>query len=239
MTAIIIILSVLCLLALILFLPIGVQLSYSPESYTVKLSAGIIKIKLLPKKDRSTSSLVKKGKKLRGMRISDISFNEPPSNKAKKEVKTKKLRFARRGNSVDDLISYISEMNDDPEMLRLFLMALKELALRFKKGLYINIRTLCAEINVGDAAKTCITCGALQGALSAFLEALDNCTCLSLPTPQKIGIYPSFFDKGNRISISLSIKIRMITVIGAFFASVADNIKIPKRYVPVKKGQKK
>ena len=230
MTALWIVLGVTAFIALVLCLTLGVDFRFDRDGTFVQVIIGFLKIKVVPGKDKK-NSYKKLAKKLRGQKISEMTLEEKKKKKPK-EKKKNKTKFIRTGNSADDFISAIAEMSNEPEALRLLLTALKELAEDFKRSLRVKITKLIATIDTGDAAKTCITCGALSQLFSFFLEFAD---CNSRLTPVEdgsVGVFPAFDGSGYNFDIGFTVKTRVFHILKAFFASMNANSKIKKQYTP-------
>ncbi|MDD6094880.1 MAG: DUF2953 domain-containing protein [Clostridia bacterium] len=239
MTALYILLGIIALIAAILCLTVGVRFKYDSDTLCVKLILGIFEIGIMPKKKKFKGTK-KLSRKLKGKKISQMTFEDKKKEKeTHKKEKKLKTKFERTGNTVDDFISAVSEMTNSPEALRLLLTALRNLAKDFKKSLKIRIFSLKASIDTGDAAETCICCGAISQLTEYFLEFAGNYTCLYPVEKGSVCISPVFDGSGNRFDISFKIKIRIFSVVKAFISSIKDNIKIQKQYLPVKERTEK
>ena len=231
MIALYILLGIIALIVLILCLTLGIDFSFSDAGTNLKVIVGPFKITVIPGKDKK-KNYRKLAKQLKGTKISETVFEKKEKKKAKKPGK--KIKFTRTGNSVDDFISSVSEMSNDPEALRLLLIGLKELALDFRNHLRINVKKLMAYVDTGDAAKTCITCGTLNALLSCFFEFADNYTRLAPIKENCAGIFPAFDGSGYNFNISFSVKTRTIHLLRALISSVTNNTKIQKQITPAK-----
>ena len=238
MTALFIILAIAALITAILCLTAGVFVKFDDDGLNVKLCVGPLKITMLPQKKRK-KRIGKLSRKLRGKRISDIVFEEDkPEKKKKKNKEKRKLKFERTGNTIADFISAVSEMTDEPETLRLMLTALKNLAADFKKTLIIRIDSLKAEIDTGDAGKTCICCAAISASLECFLELAKNFTNLHPIKDGSVGVFPSF-GTGCRFDIRFTVKMRTFSVLKAIVSSAVENMKIQKQIITPKERNTK
>lgn len=237
MIALYIILGIIILVALLVILSVGIDFKYSADGLFVRIIAGPLKILVIPSEKKKTD-YKKLSRKLKNKKISEASFTEEKKEK-KPEKPAKKLKFGRTGEAVNDLISAISEMSDDPEALRFLLVSIKKLAENFKKSLRVRITSLKASIDAGDAAKSCIACGALSQFVSYFLEFLGNYTNLKELKENSVSIAPAFDMSGYNFDISFSLKTRIFHLLKALISSFIENAKIQKQYLPEKKGIKK
>lgn len=237
MIALYILLGIIILITLILITSVGVDLRYCDDIFSLRIIAGPLKIKVIPAKEKK-KSCKKLARRLKDKKISEITFEKKKKVKKEKKKEKKKLKFGRTGDTVNDFISSVSELSDDPESLRFLLVSLKKLSEAFKKALKIRLFSLKASVDAGDAAKSCIICGGLNGAASLLLEFADNNSKLYPVKDDTVKITPAFDNSGYIFDIGLSVKVRIIWIIKSLVASMIENSNIKKQYIYTKEGQK-
>lgn len=200
---------------LILICPVGADILVDTDSQTVKACAAFIKIKVFPSKEKKIN-IKKLSKKLKKKKISEI---QPEKKKAKKKKEKKKVKIERTGNRLDDFAAFIAEKSNDPEMILFLINALRSLVSNFDKSLKVDIRTLHALIETGDAARDCMLTAAAGESMRFFLVFAEKHSKLSIKNDDSVLIAPSFNGEGLRYNVDLSVRIRVISILKSVIKS--------------------
>lgn len=147
--------------------------------------------------------------------------------RAKKRGKSK--QFSRTGDTLEDLISQISETAKNPDITRLTLKIAKLILLYFRYMIRVEFYSIHIGIDTGDASSSCIACGAAYQAVAYALEFLDVNTVLKPLKDGVVNISPVFNNGKSVYDISGIIKIRLFNIVKAVatsaFRSAAENTK--------------
>ena len=229
MTALFIILGIAALITVILRLFIRIYFTYDGTELVSYVKLGPLKAMIIPSPPRKLK-FRKTAKFLRTKKLS----------KAKKRGKAKHL--GRTGDTLDDLISQLSETAKNPEITRLSLRIAKLILLYFRYMIRVELFSVHIGIDTGDAAGSCIACGAAYQVCAYIVEFLNVNTILKPVEDGVINICPVFNDGKSTFDISGRIRIRLFNVIravatSAFRSAAQESQKIAA--LPARKDMKK
>ncbi|MBE6586913.1 MAG: hypothetical protein E7647_00700 [Ruminococcaceae bacterium] len=232
MIALYIILGLVLIIGLLLSISVGIGYKYKNGVFTLYVTVGPVKIKLLPKK-RKRFNYKKLAKRLRGRRISDIRFTAKEKQKGG-ELDLKALFSDLR---LDKMIDEISRSTKNPELVKILLLTIKEFVLKFRTKLHTTVRHLIIKVDEKDAADTCIRVGVLSQAAAYLLEFLNIFTNMKPQKPDTVAIVPCFDNSGYDFYIDGGFRITVgslaTTFISAAFKSMTaaskENINIQIR----------
>ena len=204
MTALIVILIIIAAVAVLLFIPLNLYISYSESKTLVWLRYLFIKYKLYPEKQKKK----KKEKK------------EPAAKRAESEKKPKESFFKKlvKVQGVKGLISILKEA----------LSILKQFLEDFTK--HILVRRLTINIVTGgeDAAASAMNFGYVCDAVYPAIGALSG--LVTLCRVPEVEVKPDFYSKSSRATLYAHIAVRPAFVIAAV---VTKGIKALKLYMRV------
>jgi len=143
--ALYIILGLVLIIGLLLSISVGIGYKYKNGVFTLYVTVGPVKIKLLPKK-RKRFNYKKLAKRLRGRRISDIRFTAKEKQKGG-ELDLKALFSDLR---LDKMIDEISRSTKNPELVKILLLTIKEFVLKFRTKLHTTVRHLIIKVDEKD-----------------------------------------------------------------------------------------
>lgn len=218
MTALYIILGIVLFLALILSIKVSFYYKAEGKSFLAILKVGFLRFRLFPKKKKSFK-YKKLSKKLKGKKISRISFT---SKKKKKKDSDKKLDVKEILSDLrlDKVIDEISKTSNNPEMTKLLLSTVKEFALRFRKKLKIKFQHIHITVCAKEAGDTCIRAGVITQAVAYLLEFLRNVTNLSPMKMGEVSVTPVYAPDGYGITSEGEFSVRIGGALSALIASL-------------------
>lgn len=214
MTAVFIILGISALITVILRLFVRIYFTFDGTELVSYVKLGPLKAMIIPSPPRKLK-FRKTARFLRGKKLT----------RAKKRGKSKE--FGRTGDTLEDLISQISETAKNPEITRLSLKIAKLILLYFRYMIRVEFFKIHIGIDTGDAASSCIACGAAYQTVAYALEFLDVNTVLKPLDDGVVNISPVFNDGKTVYDISGIIRIRLFNILRAVatsaFRSAAEN----------------
>lgn len=202
MTALIVILIIIAAVAVLLFIPLNLYISYSESKTLVWLRYLFIKYKLYPEKQ-------KKEKK------------EPAAKRAESEKKSKESFFKKlvKVQGVKGLISILKEA----------LSILKQFLEDFTK--HILVRRLTINIVTGgeDAAASAMNFGYVCDAVYPAIGALSG--LVTLCRVPEVEVKPDFYSKSSRATLYAHIAVRPAFIIAAVVTKGIKALKLYMRAV--------
>lgn len=218
MTALYIILGIALFLALILSIKVSFYYMAEQNKFSAILKVGFLKFRLFPKKKKKFK-YKKLAKRLKGKKISKITFRSPTkkNKKSKSKLDVKEILGDLRLESV---IDEISKSSKNPEITKLLLSTVKEFALRFRKKLKINIQHIHITVCEKEAGDSCIRAGVITQAVAYLLEFLRNVTNLSPMKQSSVSVTPVFDPEGYSITSEGEFSVRIGGALSALIASL-------------------
>jgi len=218
-----ILLSLIMLITLILFTPVGAVFDHDGKTFRLYVKFGPVKIRVLPSKKKKRYK--KLMRRLRGQRLSDDSLYTQKKKKKNNKDNHKKSDSAK----ITDLIKEIARNTDDPEGTNEWLSLIRIYAQMFKKDLHTELVHCYITVDEGDAAATCIRVGIISQAIAYLIEFLNVSTSFVPPDNGKIYVNPSFDQSGYSFIIMGKLRIRVFSVvkpkISLLFKSLISDIK--------------
>ena len=210
----IIILSIIALLTLLLFLKIGLAISYS-DNLTLTAKVLFVKIRLYPKKKKKHHKRSMSAKK--AQRIKD-KLNKKKRKKAKKKGDASTSGTAKPKRSPSDIIETISTVA----------VIVRTLIEKFTKYLRIKIARIHIKIATGDASQTAIAYGALTQSINVLFPLLEDVKNFSMPKNRDIDIYPDFLSEDSEIELNLIFSLRVWQI---FATALSMLYRLAKHYI--------
>ena len=220
MTALIIILCIVAIIALLLFTKVTLRISYK-ESLCVVLKILFIKIRLYPtkkKKKRYKHSMSKrKAKRIRN------SLKKKPKKerkifkkKKKKEDTEEKKKSKEKKLSKNDILSIIS----------IIISFVKNFIRLFSGSIRLKASRIHLIVATDNAASTAITYGAVTEGINVLFPLLDGLkTVKKLPHGKDLSVGVDFLAEEPTIDIEIEIYIRIIRALGSVLGATAKAFK--------------
>ena len=220
MTALIIILCIVAIIALLLFTKVTLRISYK-ESLCVVLKILFIKIRLYPTKKKEKrykhSMSKRKAKRIRN------SLKKKPKKerkifkkKKKKEDTEEKKKSKEKKLSKNDILSIIS----------IIISFVKNFIRLFSDSIRLKASRIHLIVATDNAASTAITYGAVTEGINVLFPLLDGLkTVKKLPCGKDLSVGVDFLAEEPTIDIEIEIYIRIIRALGSVLGATAKAFK--------------
>ena len=220
MTALIIILCIVAIIALLLFTKVTLRISYK-ESLCVVLKILFIKIRLYPTKKKEKrykhSMSKRKAKRIRN------SLKKKPKKerkifkkKKKKEDTEEKKKSKEKKLSKNDILSIIS----------IIISFVKNFIRLFSGSIRLKASRIHLIVATDNAASTAITYGAVTEGINVLFPLLDGLkTVKKLPFGKDLSVGVDFLAEEPTIDIEIEIYIRIIRALGSVLGATAKAFK--------------
>jgi hypothetical protein len=199
--------GILLLLIILLIIPVGIRIKYDKD-FSMFVTAGLIKVRILPGKEKKIKISDYSEKKLRRQREKQKRRQEKKARKKKrKEPEEKKEKkdsvLAARLKNIDTAPDMIAELYD-------MLMIVSD---KFAKRLTVKVFRLDAIIGSDNAAKTAILFGGATSLASCFSAFLDQHMTLKKRRGASINVAPDFLAEKPLLSAD----VQMTVTLGGMF----------------------
>ena len=230
MTAFWIIFAVLAFLALVLFLPVSLQIVYS-SSLVLRLQILFFSFQLVPKKKRHISlrhfskrGLQNKEKKaekkaLRAAKHLEQKKLTKEAAKTKKNAENSEKKEKRSFSEILDLITAVLDLA-------------KAVISRFSKHLGLSIKQLDVSIGSDEAAKTALLCGTVNSAVLMLVEFFRNNTRFDDKSVNCISIQPDFLSESCHIVLDIRFRLNLIAVLDTIIHALIKFIQHKEHISP-------
>ena len=206
MVALWIILGILIFFTFILLLKATVTIEYSDEVRLFVRVAGLIKIRILPNKEKkvrlghySKRAIRRRERKLAKKEARRL---ERKKQHQQKKADKKKLSREERRRQKEGKPSLTENIAMIAEILKMFFS-------RFFKHLKIKVARLHIVIGTGDAAATALTFGAVCQAVVPIQLLLEKYTCINDLSCADISITPDFLADSTSVDVKISFSLRV------------------------------
>jgi len=207
MIALYIIGGILLLLVILLIIPIGIRIKYDKD-FSMFVTAGLIKVKILPAKQKKIRISDYSEKKLERQRRKQQKKEE---KKAKKKKKPEATEEKEKKDSV--LVSRLKNIDTAPDMIERLYDMLLIVSDKFAKRLTVKIFRLDAIIGSDNAAKTAILYGGACNAAMLISAFLDQHMTVKKRRGASVNIAPDFLAEKPLVSADA----QMTVTLGGMF----------------------
>ena len=209
MVALYIIGGILLFLVLLCLLPVGIRIKYDKDFY-LYVSAGFIKIKVIPAKQKK-------------IRISDYSERKLERQRKKQQKKyakkeKKKAAGAKKEKKDSVLVARLKNIYTAPDMIEQLYDMLILVSDKFAKRLTVKAFQLDAIIGSDNAAKTAILYGGACSAAGCISAFLDQHMSLKKRSGASINVSPDFLSEKTLVYADVSMTVR----VGGLFTFVFE-----------------
>lgn len=234
MTTLWIILGIAVFLALLLLLPVTLQIVYA-SSLTLRLKILFFSIQLVPKKQHPIRlhRFSKRGltrEKRRSEKKARLAAERARKKKVKKETarSEKKSTQKKEKRSFSDIMTLIGAILD----------LLKTVTSRFSRNLGLSIKQLDISIGSDDAATTALLCGTANSAALALVEFLRNNTRFDDKSIDHISIQPDFLSESCQAAVDIRFQLNLLAVFDMLTHTLIKFIKHKEHIFPSPKKDK-
>ncbi len=204
MVALYIIGGILLFIVLLCLLPVGIRIKYDKD-FNLYVSAGFIKIKVIPAKQ----------KKIRISDYSERKLERQRKKQQKRDAKKEKKKAAGAKKEKKDsvLVARLKNIDTAPDMIEQLYDMLILVSDKFAKRLTVKAFQLDAIIGSDNAAKTAILFGGATSLASCFSAFLDQHMTLKKRRGASINVAPDFLAEKPLLSAD----VQMTVTLGGMF----------------------
>lgn len=206
MLALYVLLGILVFLAFILLLKATVTIEYRDDVVLAVSVLGIIRIRLLPAKQKKVRLGHYSKKKIERRKKKQLKKELEKQRKKQEKKEAKKLKKERKKNISQREKARKSTLAENLEMIKDLLAMFFT---RFFKHFRIKVARLHIDLSTGDPASTAILYGAVCQAvcpIAAFLEKFTNINELE---GADISVNPNFTAKSTSVDIKIAFSLRV------------------------------
>ena len=195
---------ILSLVLLILLIRVRIIFSYG-EKLSLKVGALFVNYDVLKKRDKKKKKVKKKTVK-RAAKAENASGSDAPQKKNMLKEFTEDMDF---GDFLDLISTFFSSLGK-----------------MVNKHIYVRLNKFRVLVGGEDPAKSAIQFGAICQSCTYLFEILRNCTKLYPLEKSEVSVYHDFAAKKSEYELNITVKLRIIHVLGMLLSVLFEFIKL-------------